>query len=207
MSKKSENFYFNNFIESAAVACEAADFLKSVLSDFKEGRLPEDLKKIHTIEHKGDGKKHEMTAELVHSFITPIERDDITTLVQNIDDVTDAIEDVLVHLYINNIKTIRADALKFTEVIIECCSAMKDMFEEFRNFKKSKKLKDAIIDINHLEEEGDKIYLDAMRQLHTTEKDPMQVIAWREIYGFLEKCCDACEDVADVVESITIGNT
>lgn len=207
MSNKTENFYFNNFIESATFSCQAAEMLKTVLCSFDVDTLSECMRKIHEIENRGDEKKHEMIFELVRAFITPLERDDIISLSQNIDDVTDCIEDIMIRIYINNVKEIRKDSIEFASLIIRCCEATKEMLEEFHNFKKSKKLKDLIIEINRLEEEGDDMFIKSMRELHTATKDPLEVIAWREIYYYFEKCCDACEDVADIVESITIGNT
>ena len=62
-------------------------------------------------------------------------------------------------------------------------------------------------EINRLEEVGDDLYVACMRNLHTTSTDPLEIIAWREIYEFFEKCCDTCENVADIIESIVIGNT
>ena len=93
------------------------------------------------------------------------------------------------------------------DVVISCCEAMTDMLREFHNFKKSKTLNELIIEINRLEEVGDDLYVACMRNLHTTSSDPLEIIAWREIYEFFEKCCDTCENVADIIESIVIGNT
>ncbi|NLH01720.1 MAG: DUF47 family protein [Clostridiales bacterium] len=207
MSKKTDSFYFNNFIESAEISCEAAAMLKSVLENFDVKTLPENKIKIHEIEHKGDDKRHEITQALVRAFITPIERDDILKLSQYIDDVTDSIEDIIIRIYINNVKQIRPDSIEFADLVIRCCTAMKAMFEEFPKFKKSKKVEELIIEINRLEELGDDMYVECMRNLHTTSTDPLEIIAWREIYGFFEICCDTCENVADIVESIIIGNT
>jgi len=207
MSKNSDRFYFNNFVESAAVSCEAAHMLKDVLSNFDVATLPENRIKLHDIEHKGDDKRHEMTAVIVRAFMTPIEREDILKLSQLIDDVTDSIEDILIRIYINNVTQIRDDSLEFVEIVIRCCEAMKDMLGEFHNFKKSKKLSEHIIEINRLEELGDDLYVECMRKLHTTSTDPLEIIAWREIYEFFEKCCDTCENVADIIESIIIGNS
>ena len=78
---------------------------------------------------------------------------------------------------------------------------------DFVDFKKSKELHRLIIEINALEEEGDKLFIDSMRRLHIEVKDPLEVIAWREIYIYLEKCCDACEHVADAVESVIMKNS
>lgn len=206
MAKKSDRFYFDNFIESATISCEAANMLRDVLENFSVDTLEEKREALHDIEHRGDDKRHELTNALVSAFITPIERDDILDLSQNIDDVTDAIEDILIRIYISNVQTIRPDSIEFADVVIQCCEAMQKLLEEFPNFKKSKTLEILIVEINRLEELGDDLYVRCMRNLHTTDTDPLDVIAWREIYDFFEKCCDTCENVADIVESITIGN-
>lgn len=206
MAKK-DSFYFENFVASAEVSCEAAHALKDILVNFSPDTLLEKRALLHEIEHKGDDKRHEMTRALGRAFITPLEREDMLKLSQCLDDVTDSIEDILIHIYINNITAIRPDSLEFIGVVIACCEAMKQMLEEFSNFKKPKKLNEYIIEINHLEELGDDLYVRCMRNLHTTSKDPVEIIAWREIYDFFEKCCDSCENVADIIESIVIGNT
>lgn len=206
MAKK-DSFYFRNFIESAEVSYEAAQMLKDILCNFDVKTLPENRVKLHEVEHKGDDKRHEMTNVLVRAFITPLEREDMLKLSQYIDDVTDCVEDILIRIYINNVTSIRPDSLEFADLLIDCCSALKDMLEEFPNFKKSKKLGELIIEMNRLEELGDDMYVACMRNLHSTSTDPFEIIAWREIYEFFEKCCDTCENVADIIESIVIGNT
>lgn len=207
MAKKSDNYYFENFIQCVECGCQAAMMLEENLANFDVNRLSENLDELHKIEHDADKKKHEMMAVLVKAFITPIEREDIILLSQSIDEVTDQIEDVLIRIYINNVHTIRPEALQFTKVIIRCCKVLKEIMEEFANFKKSKTLHGLIIEINALEEEGDRLFIDSMRRLHTEVTDPLEIIAWREIYNFLEKCCDACEHVADAVESVIMKNT
>ena len=207
MAKKSDNYYFENFIQCVECGCQAAMMLEENLANFDVNRLSEHLDELHKIEHDADKKKHEMMGVLVKAFITPIEREDIILLSQSIDEVTDQIEDVLIRIYINNVHTIRPEALQFTKVIIRCCKVLKEIMEEFANFKKSKTLHGLIIEINALEEEGDRLFIDSMRRLHTEVADPLEIIAWREIYNFLEKCCDACEHVADAVESVIMKNT
>ena len=207
MSKKSDSYYFQNFIECVECGCRAAKMLEDNLNHFDTGLLQDKLDELHRIEHDADKKKHEMMAVLVKAFITPIEREDIILLSQSIDEVTDKIEDVLIRIYINNVQQIRPEALAFIKVIIRCCEALKEVMEEFADFRKSKTLHGLIIEINALEEEGDSLFIDSMRSLHAEVTDPIEIIAWREIYVYLEKCCDACEHVADVVESVIMKNT
>ena len=207
MSKKSDSYYFQNFIECVECGCQAAKMLEDNLNHFDTGLLQDKLDELHRIEHDADKKKHEMMAVLVKAFITPIEREDIILLSQSIDEVTDKIEDVLIRIYINNVQQIRPEALAFIKVIIRCCEALKEVMEEFADFRKSKTLHGLIIEINALEEEGDRLFIESMRRLHAEVTDPIESIAWREIYVYLDKCCDACEHVADVVESVIMKNT
>lgn len=207
MGRKADDFYFDSFLQGMDAACEAAQLLREILTHFDAKRLPQQQKAIHAIEHRGDEVKHALVSEVARAFITPLERDDIITLSQSIDNVTDSIEDILIHIYITDIQVIRSDALVFSELLIKCVEATRQMLQEFRNFKKSQKLGEYIILINHIEEEGDDLYVSCMRTLHQQTKDPLQVLAWREVYQFFEYCFDACEDVADIIESITIGNS
>lgn len=207
MSKKSDSYYFQNFIECVQCGCQAAKMLEDNLMNFDAGILEDKLDRLHEIEHNADKKKHEMMGVLVKAFITPIEREDIILLSQSIDEVTDKIEDVLIRIYINNIHSIKPEAVEFSKIIIRCCNALKEIMEEFVDFQRSRTLHGLIVEINALEEEGDRMFIQSMRRLHTEEKDPIEIIAWREIYVYLEKCCDACEHVADIVESVIMKNT
>ena len=74
-------------------------------------------------------------------------------------------------------------------------------------FRKSTLLQEKIIEINGLEEEGDRLYTEAMHHLYTAEKDPLTILSWTTMYDRLEKCCDCCEDVADMVEQIIMKNS
>jgi len=124
-----------------------------------------------------------------------------------IDDVTDSIEDVLLRLYMFNIRTLRPEAQAFAQVIADCCAALKTMMEEFPNFRRSKTIHTQIVEINGLEEQGDKLYTDAMHTLYADASTPVDVMAWTALFDRLEKCCDKCEDVADVVERVILKNS
>ena len=107
----------------------------------------------------------------------------------------------------NNVTEIEPDAVSMTDIIIRCCEEVRELLKEFANFKHSKKLKEQIIRINDLEEESDRLYMSSMRKLHAETKDPLRIIAWREIYSYLEHCADACEHAADVVEGVVMKNS
>ena len=207
MARKQDAYYFDNFIACAEESCQAASLLRKVLGDFKPQELEKYLEEIHEIEHRADGKKHEMLDRLAKEFIPPIEREDIASLGDNIDEVTDKLEDVLIRVYINNVEEIRRDAIDLMDVVSQCCEEMKEMMKDFSDFRRSKTLKQRIIRINELEEKADQLFVSGMRELHVTEKDAIKIIAWREIYSYMEKCADACEHVADTVQNVVMKNS
>ena len=154
MSKKQDEYFFKSFIECAEYACQAAHLLESVMDNFDPDELPRHIDEMHSLEHAADTRKHEMLDVLAKAFITPIEREDIIDLSHCIDNMTDKIEDVFLRLYTNNIREMQPDAVELAKVVIRCCESVKEMLEEFPNFKRSKTLKDHIIRINTMEEEG-----------------------------------------------------
>ena len=93
------------------------------------------------------------------------------------------------------------------EIIVRCCNALKLALDEFYNFRKSQDLHKLIIEINFLEEEGDRLFTQATRDLYVNCKDFLEVAAWDQTFHYLEKCCDACEDVADIIESVMMKNS
>ena len=207
MARKQDAYYFDNFIACAEESCHAASLLRKVLGDFKPQELEKYLEEIHEIENRADGKKHEMLDRLAKEFIPPIEREDIVELSQHIDTVTDKVEDVLMRVYMGNAQEIEPDALEMTDVVIQCCEKVRELLTDFADFRRSKNLKELIIQINALKETSDRLFMRSMRKLHTECSDPLHIIVWREIYSYLERCADACEHVADTVESVVMKNS
>lgn len=207
MANKNDRFYFSGFVHGITCSCEAAQMLKATLNNFDADRIHASMEELHAIENRGDRIKHEMLEALVKAFITPIEREDIFKLSEKIDDLTDAIEDILIHIYTNNISSIRPDIVEYTSLLTQCCDATKNLLMDLESFPKSKQLRKYVVEINHLEEVADKLYIGALRDLHTAYTNTLDVVVWREIYKYFERCFDACEHIADVVETIMITNT
>ena len=207
MSKKQDAFYFETFIACSEYSCQAAELLVKTMEQFDINEFPGKLDEIHQIEHAADQKKHEMVNRLAKAFVTPIEREDIITLGQNIDDMTDKIEDVLIRIYYSRIQKIPQEAIELAKIVSRCCAVVRDMLVEFADFRHSKKLQEHVITINTTEEEADRLFISNMYKAHEPGRDMMEMVALREIYIYLEKCADACEHVADVVESVIMKNS
>jgi predicted phosphate transport protein (TIGR00153 family) len=204
---KADRLYFENLVASAECACKAANYLVECLSNYKPEGLMGMLETMHEHEHGGDTKKHEMSSALAKAFVTPVDREDLALISQNIDDVTDSIEEVLQAFYMYRIKTVVPEAVEFAQRITECCTLMKEMLVEFVNFKKPQKLHDMIIELSHREEVCDALYINATMLLADRCDNVLDIISWREIYNRLENCADACEHVGDCVDTVVMKNS
>lgn len=208
MSKKNKFDYFDAFENLSHLAVRESELLIEAIDDFTKAEdLWSRMKKAHEIEHEGDEINHDIFKAVATDFITPIEREDIIELAQYLDDIIDYIEDVMQRFYMYDVHFMHKDAYEFACLIKKSCEALCKAMEDFRNFKKSKTFKSLIIDVNTYEEEADALFLKVIRKLHTEDKDnPMRVLVWTQIFDRMEKCCDACEHVADSMNTILLKN-
>lgn len=211
MAKKKEADFFELMKEEAGFSSELTTQFKSLFDNFEKGmdstELQERLDAIHAIEHKGDVAHAEIVEELNKAFITPIDREDIFAVAENIDRTTNAVENVAFRLWMFDIKEFRQDIHDFTNLIVVCIAKTNEIIAEFKNFKKSKILTELIHDVYEHENDGDKIYRNAVRNLFATEKDPIEIQKWRELYHDMEKCFDACSELAGSVERAAVKNS
>lgn len=207
MKNKKEYNYFDEFAKQSAFSLQSAEMLHNAMSKFSQIQMEKKKKEMHDIEHAGDNVKHDMMNFLLKDFLPPIEREDIINLSQQIDNVTDLVEDIIIRMDIFNVKEIRPEVLKFTELLVRCCKSVHTTVVEFKNFKKSSVLQKEIIALNHLEEEGDRLYAASVKNLYQTCKDPITLMIWTDIMNCFEDCYDACENVADDIECIVLKNS
>ncbi len=177
------------------------------LEQYDSTALEQKLETMHTFEHNADGKKHEMSAALAKAFVTPVDREDLDMLSRELDDVTDLLEEILQRFYMYNIQAVRDDAVVFAKNLVRSCELLGAIMQEFENFKRSKKIRDLVIELNDVEEECDRLFLASMRRLTVDSTDTLEAVSWRKIYECFEACSDACEHAAECVGSVIIKNT
>lgn len=205
MKKKKDDFYYKNLNTCVEYSYQAACLLQETLADYQKPMLPECLSRMHEMEQQADSKKHKMMSVLSQAFITPIEREDLMALSNDLDDITDAVEEVLMQIYMCDVEDIREDILPMLELLKTCIQALGDVIGELKSFKHSKKLGEYIIRVNDLEERGDRLYMETMHRLHQ-ESDIRTIVVWRTIYECVETCMDTCEHAADIVETVQMKN-
>ena len=204
---KGDKFYFENFIECAQLSKKAALYLVSCLENYDADKIEPMLVKMHEYENRADIKKHEMNEALAKAFVTPVDREDLDMMSQQLDNVLDLLEEVLQKLYIYDIKTIQPSAIEYAKNLVNGCDLLCSIMSEFENFKKSKKIHSLIIECNDVEEVCDRLYLSSMRNLTNNSDKTHERFCWYKIYDCLEACADACEHVSECVGSIIMKNT
>lgn len=202
---KKDFYYYNNLCDCVSLSYEAAQFLKDQIIGYQRGTLKKKTAYMHELEQKADAKKHEMTTQLSKAFITPIEREDLMALSNYLDDITDAVEEVLLQFYICNVDQIRPDVLPLVNLLLESIHTLGDVMEELKDFKHSKKLENYIIRVNDLEEQADRLYTENLHRLYQ-EQDIKTIIVWQKIYEYMENCIDTCEHAADIVGTVKMKN-
>jgi len=203
---KKRNDYFLLMSEQAVFATKAAEMLENIILNYNPEKIDECINKMHEIEHEADTKLHEIEQKLAKEFITTIEREDIATIGKEIDDIVDYVEDVLIGLYTFNVKTLREESKEFANLIRNCTLEVNKMMKKFKDFRKSDELHNHIVEVNKLEEQGDRIYTKSIRRLYTEESDTKEILIWTEIFNRMEKCCDKCEQVSNVVQNVIMKN-
>ncbi len=195
-----EEEFFDLFTEVATRNKEAAQHLRELFEAPPDRRTPH-VEAIKRLEHEADQVTHEVVSRLDRTFITPLDREDIHQLASDLDDVMDAIDGTARRTQIFRLGVAPPGVRQLVEVIQRMVAALG---EAVGRLKKGDDVLRYCVEAKQLEEEGDAIYHEALGQLFEKERDAIELIKWKEIYDNLEGTLDQAEDVANVVESITI---
>jgi hypothetical protein len=194
-----EEGFFDLFAEDAANVLGAARLFEAMLRmyDAPDHRARE----IRDAEHRGDELSHEIGHRLERTFVTPFDREDIHDLISALDDVLDLIEEAADTFILYRIDAPTAVAVEQASIIVKQCEQLQDALANLRDFKG---LEPHWIEVHRLENEGDRIARTAIANLFAGGGDTLEIIKWKEIYALLESAIDKCEDVANIIERITI---
>lgn len=195
-----EEEFFTLFVEVANRNKEAAEYLRQLFQAAPDRRTPH-VEAIKRLEHEADQVTHEVVNRLDRTFITPLDREDIHQLASDLDDVMDAMDGTARRAQIFRLGVAPQGVLRLLDVIQRMMAALS---EAVNRLKKQNDVMRYCVEAKQLEEEGDSIYHEALGQLFEKERDAIELIKWKEIYDNLEGTLDQAEDVANVVESITI---
>ncbi|MGN6169525.1 MAG: DUF47 domain-containing protein [Solirubrobacteraceae bacterium] len=194
--------YFELFEEAGRNVLHAAELLDRMLSDYPDSKhLAAEIK---VLEHEGDRITHEIVDRLNHTFVTPIDREDILALASALDDAVDYTEEVADYLGLYRIEAPMEQAIQLAAVLHSAAKEIDVAIPQLRGFRD---ISSHTVEINRLENEGDQITRGAMASLFDTGVDPMVVIRWKDLFERLEAAIDSTERVANIMEGVVIKNS
>jgi predicted phosphate transport protein (TIGR00153 family) len=181
---------------------KATGYFKSVL---KNGVMDEtSARKIHDLENEGDTLMHEISDMLNRTFITPIDREDIFALANQLDDVLDLLNAMAGRMKLYKLDPGDEYFSQFIDLIDQSATALANAIKHMHDTKRARRVLDHCIEAHRLENMGDQVREKAISNLFETEKAPITVIKWKEMYDVAEGTLDNCEHVAKVIESILV---
>ena len=200
------NYYFDSFPVLAHFSVKCGEMILEFLNQFDPARLEEVKTSVHEIEHQADDVKHEVTAKLLKEFMTPIDREDIFELLRLIDDVTDAIEEISLKLYLYNYQELPHDTIPFFELTLECMRKMEECLHQMPNYLNEDLFKPYVTEVIKLEEQSDAKYIEDMHHLYMTETDGFKRHKAEAMYTMLEEVSDRCREVCRYVQNVALKN-
>lgn len=198
-----EEQYFTLFAQMTSYINDAARTLVEMLalqnSDFQEY-----VQRIKSIEHACDDLTHNIATRLNQSFITPFDREDIYMMSKALDDVVDLIDGAARSIVMYDIRQATDYARQLAGVLQRMAL---QLHEVVSILQKPKGVTERLIELHRLENEGDDIYQRAVGGLFHENRDPLEVIKWKDVYEKLEAAIDRCENVANIIEGVIIKHS
>jgi uncharacterized protein len=197
-----EREFFDLFEEAGANIVRATELLERMLARWPDhGELSRD---IVVCEQEGDRITHDIIQRLNSTFVTPIDREDIYALASSLDDIVDFVEEVADFMALYRIEAPMEQAQHMARILHESARQISQAIPRLRSFKD---IHHYTIEVNRLENEGDRVVREALASLFERGIDPMMVIRWKDIFERLEDGIDATEKTANILEGIVIKNT
>jgi hypothetical protein len=193
--------FFELFEKSADNMATAATELHILFHDYTN--VPQKVGRLTELEHRGDFITHQIMEAMHLTFVTPLDREDIALLAQDMDDVMDFMEDAANAMLLYRIEKPMKRACQLADTLVDVTDELVKAMPHLRKRSNMNRILKHCVEINRLENEADSIVRFALAELF--DGMPIaDVIKWREIYGHLEDAVDKAEDVANVLEGVVL---
>jgi predicted phosphate transport protein (TIGR00153 family) len=199
-----DRVFFQLFENVAAELVKMGEKLKLVVHETDFEQRAKLIRDIEDMEHVNDELTHNIFTELGKNFITPFDREDIHYLATALDDIADYIYASAKKINFYRVNPNDAGFQKMADLIAQGCVQVNYAVTELRSMKNMRKITDALVAINSIENQADDIFDLSIDKLFATEPDAKEVIKKREIYQVMELVTDKCEDAGNVIESIIV---
>jgi|SRR5579859_1139335 len=198
-----EDKFYRLFEQAAANVLRGAELLNDLLNNFTD--VATKVKLIQAAEHEGDALTHEIFEQLNRTFVTPLDREDIAAITHALDDVLDFIEASADAFQLYDIDEPTSAAIELGGLILQATKQVQTAIQGMPHRKQVKLVREAVVEINRIENLADQVYRGAMSSLFR-QADPVRMIKWKQVYDYLEQATDLCEDVGDVLQGVMLKN-
>lgn len=203
-----EGRFFQMFNEHARYMTEAARAFSHLVANYADHDLRDKYnREVDAAEHSADRVTREVNRVLHTTFITPIDREQILSLINMMDDVADLFQDTAETLYLYDVRGINEDARRLSDLAVKCCERIQHVVSLIEHVGQPETAEAALKtceEIDILESDADRVMRAAMSRLFREEEDVREVLKLKEIYQLLESITDKCEDVANLIEGIVL---
>lgn len=199
-----DRVFYTLFEEVAGTVAKMGKTLKAVMKEPDFDKRAALIAAVEDLEHVNDDSTHRIFTELGRNFITPFDREDIHYLATALDDICDYIYASAKKINFYRVNPNDPGIQKMAELIDQACAQISAAVMELRNMRDVRKITEALVKVNSIENQADDIFDLSIDRLFETEPDAKEVIKKREIYQVMEIVTDKCEDAANVIESIII---
>ena len=204
--KPREMVFFDLLETATANAYQAAQLFDREIRSNDPTRFAELRRQMKDLEHNGDNLTQQIIERLNHTFVTPLEREDILHLAFAIDDVVDRIHSVCERLILYRIGHVMPAITEMSSIIVEGAGEILHLTKSLRNMSNQKEIVDRIRRVHALENKADSIYHAALAQIFEDPKDAIELIKWKELLEEVEHATDKIELVAKVIGSTVMKN-
>jgi hypothetical protein len=194
--------FFDLFEALADRIVEGGRLFAEIVNNYEHSE--QKLSKLKEIEHEADTITHDIYHTLHHTFITPLDREDIYSLAGKMDTILDLIESAAVRMYLYRIRKTTRELSELARILNESIAEIRKIVYSVRNKQDAKMILSVCVVINTLENEADQVLRTAMMRLFENEKDPIELIKLKEIIQTTETATDICEDVSNIIEGIIL---
>ncbi|MBQ9057969.1 MAG: DUF47 domain-containing protein [Atopobiaceae bacterium] len=203
--KRKEDIFYDYFKQFSTKIREAAESYARIVANYPD--VGDEISQLKVIENECDELVRAVLAELYNSFITPFDREDISSLVLSMDDIVDGIEKVSARFVLFNVEYVRKGAVEVAQLTLEAAEHLDKLFTLFPEFKKNAdEIHRHLGDITEIEDKGDDVYRDALAKIYNKDYEPVEILKWNSLLDKMEDTLDACQEVANIIMGVMMKN-
>ena len=206
-----EGNFFDMFNQHADRIVEAAQAFSKLVANYGDPELRAKYnQEVDDAERAADRVTHEVNKAIHITFITPIDREQIHSLINTMDDVADLIQDSAETMALYDVRHMTEEISRLTDLSVRCCERVQDAVKLLSRIGEPAVAESALKtceEIDRLESDADRVMRSAMSKLFREEADVREIIKLKAIYELLETITDKCEDVANQIEGIVLENS